>query len=136
MYKTKTNNTSHSVVIAHDHIEVDGKRWKWDLVKISEDQFHLIHNHVSYLIQFEKGDPDGKQVHLKLNGIPLEVEVLDKYDILLEKLGMNQISQNSHLEVKAPMPGKILEVTVKPGQAVQKGDQLLVLEAMKMENMF
>ena len=36
--------------------------------------------------------------------------------------------------VKAPMPGKVLAVHVKPGQAVSKGDALVVLEAMKMEH--
>lgn len=36
--------------------------------------------------------------------------------------------------VKAPMPGKILSVAVSAGQAVKKGDLLLVLEAMKMQN--
>ena len=37
-------------------------------------------------------------------------------------------------EVKSPMPGTILNVPVKAGQAVKKGDVLVVLEAMKMEN--
>ena len=36
--------------------------------------------------------------------------------------------------VDAPMPGNIISVNVKPGQAVKKGDVLLILEAMKMEN--
>ena len=36
--------------------------------------------------------------------------------------------------VKAPMPGNIIKVNAKPGQAVKKGDVLVVLEAMKMEN--
>ena len=36
--------------------------------------------------------------------------------------------------VKAPMPGNIMKVNVKPGQSVKKGDVLVVLEAMKMEN--
>ena len=36
--------------------------------------------------------------------------------------------------VKAPMPGNIIKVNVKPGDAIKKGDVLLVLEAMKMEN--
>ena len=38
------------------------------------------------------------------------------------------------LAVKAPMPGNIIKVNVKPGDAVKKGDVLVVLEAMKMEN--
>ena len=37
-------------------------------------------------------------------------------------------------QVKAPMPGTILDVKVQNGQAVKKGDVLVVLEAMKMEN--
>lgn len=36
--------------------------------------------------------------------------------------------------VKSPMPGTIINVLVKPGQAVKKGDVLVILEAMKMEN--
>ena len=36
--------------------------------------------------------------------------------------------------IDAPMPGNIISVNVKPGQAVKKGDVLLILEAMKMEN--
>ena len=36
--------------------------------------------------------------------------------------------------VKAPMPGNILSVSVKPGDAVKKGQAIMVLEAMKMEN--
>ena len=40
------------------------------------------------------------------------------------------------VKVNAPMPGKILKVNVNAGAAVKKGDVLLVLEAMKMENEF
>lgn len=36
--------------------------------------------------------------------------------------------------VKAPMPGNILKINVAPGQKVEEGDVLIVLEAMKMEN--
>jgi biotin carboxyl carrier protein len=36
--------------------------------------------------------------------------------------------------VKAPMPGMVLKVLVRPGQQIEKGDGLLILEAMKMEN--
>lgn len=37
-------------------------------------------------------------------------------------------------EILAPMPGTIIEVSVKPGDAVEEGQEMLVLEAMKMEN--
>ena len=38
------------------------------------------------------------------------------------------------VEVKAPMPGKILEVLVKVGDQVKEDDEVVMLEAMKMEN--
>jgi len=37
-------------------------------------------------------------------------------------------------EIKAPMPGLILDIKVAPGDVVKKGDVLVILEAMKMEN--
>lgn len=45
----------------------------------------------------------------------------------------NQESHGEGLE-KAPMPGTILDVKVKPGDVVKKGQTLVLLEAMKMEN--
>ncbi len=38
------------------------------------------------------------------------------------------------VKVSAPMPGKILDIRVSAGQAVKRGDVLMILEAMKMEN--
>ena len=45
-----------------------------------------------------------------------------------------QATSTSGTEVKAPMSGTIYKVVVSPGQAVSKGDVLIILEAMKMEN--
>lgn len=50
------------------------------------------------------------------------------------RLGLQAGGGQKINSVKAPMPGLVLEVSVAPGQAVQKGDTLLILEAMKMEN--
>ncbi|WP_312426766.1 biotin/lipoyl-containing protein [Lacrimispora sp.] len=44
------------------------------------------------------------------------------------------VGSEGDLKVAAPMPGKILGLKVSPGQAVKRGDVLVLLEAMKMEN--
>ncbi|HEX3386534.1 MAG TPA: acetyl-CoA carboxylase biotin carboxyl carrier protein subunit, partial [Mucilaginibacter sp.] len=58
----------------------------------------------------------------------------DQYDILLDQLGMSSLNSAHISEVKAPMPGLVLKISVKVGDVVKKGDNLFVLEAMKMEN--
>jgi biotin carboxyl carrier protein len=49
-------------------------------------------------------------------------------------MGMSANVETQEKQVESPMPGKILQVMVTPGTAVDEGDPLLVLEAMKMEN--
>ena len=55
-------------------------------------------------------------------------------DLLLEKLGIDNAATQGKNDVKAPMPGLILDVLVDIGDEVKKGTPLLILEAMKMEN--
>ena len=53
---------------------------------------------------------------------------------MLHSLGMDNLASKKVADLKAPMPGLVLEIAVKVGQEVAKGDTLLILEAMKMEN--
>ena len=78
---------------------------------------------------------DGKTFTLKINGQLLELNAKDHYDLLLEQMGMSAANTTKASKLKAPMPGKVLDVMVQPGQTVSKGEGLLILEAMKMENM-
>ena len=78
---------------------------------------------------------DGKTFTLKINDQLLELNAKDHYDLLLEQMGMSAANTAKASKLKAPMPGKVLEVMVQPGQTVAKGEGLLILEAMKMENM-
>jgi biotin carboxyl carrier protein len=49
-------------------------------------------------------------------------------------MGIKLAVESHNLDIKAPMPGKVIEVNVKEGDTILKGDAILILEAMKMEN--
>ena len=49
-------------------------------------------------------------------------------------MGFGIASAKQIKEIKAPMPGLVLEIAVSDGQEVNEGDKILILEAMKMEN--
>jgi Acetyl/propionyl-CoA carboxylase, alpha subunit len=69
-----------------------------------------------------------------VNGRHYPVILKDKFDVLLEKMGMNSNAGAKVNHVRAPMPGLIISLKVKNGDEVKTGDTLLILEAMKMEN--
>jgi biotin carboxyl carrier protein len=58
----------------------------------------------------------------------------DQFDELLHQLGMDSQNTSKIAELKAPMPGLVLRILASEGDEVMKGGNLLVLEAMKMEN--
>jgi len=81
-----------------------------------------------------EGPDESGAMTVKIGGVLREVTVLDERALLLDKMGMNTSDSGADLQLCAPMPGKVLSVLVKAGQDVKVGDSLLILEAMKMEN--
>jgi biotin carboxyl carrier protein len=75
-----------------------------------------------------------KTLTISLNGKTVSVTLKEPLDDLLHSMGLDKMATAKVSHVKAPMPGLVLNVLVEAGQEVKKGDKLLVLEAMKMEN--
>ncbi len=105
-----------------------------DLVTIAPGVFHMIHQHRSVTIHLVQQDAAGKKMRLEIDGEQFDIEIKDELDQMLDQMGFNNVSTRVMKEVKAPMPGLVLEVNVKEGQTVAEGDKLLILGAMKMEN--
>jgi biotin carboxyl carrier protein len=77
---------------------------------------------------------DGHTLEFLLNGNRYKVEVKNEQDILLERLGFQANTSGGSGEIRAPMPGKILELLVDLNDEIKHGDPVVILEAMKMEN--
>ena len=113
---------------------INGNSFQWDKVKISEGYFHILYQKKSYRAEVVTADKSTKSFTFKINGKNYTVDLKDKFDLLLEKMGMNTATAGKINLIKAPMPGLIIDLKVKAGDVVKPGDQLLILEAMKMEN--
>ena len=77
---------------------------------------------------------DGATTRVWIDGTPVEVEVRTEAEQLLERFGLDAGDAAADREIHAPMPGLVLRVLVAPGDAVEAGQGVAVLEAMKMEN--
>ena len=113
---------------------LNGKEFNWDVIKVKENSYHIIKDNKSYNLEVLSVDVVEKSFIIKVDGIKYNFNAKDKYDELLHSLGMDTMAIAKVLDLKAPMPGLVLEVSVEGGQSVSKGDALLILEAMKMEN--
>ncbi len=94
----------------------------------------MLQNDQSHNIEVVSLDTDTKTVKININGTNYTVSLKDKLDLLLEQMGIGNAAAQKINDLKAPMPGLVLEIKVIPGDMVEKGDALIVLEAMKMEN--
>lgn len=128
------NSKTFEVAQKEDELTVDGSSIKWDLLKISDGHFHILYKNKTYRAEVVKHDMATKTYTVKLNGKTHSVKLKDKFDLLLEKMGIADVSANKLNHIKAPMPGLIIDLKVKAGDVVKAGDALLILEAMKMEN--
>lgn len=105
-----------------------------DIVKKSPAAFNVINGHRSVNVKLLEADPDGKKLTLEVDGENFTIEIKDELDLMLDKMGFGAVSNKQVKEIKAPMPGLVLEIAVTEGQVVKEGDKILILVAMKMEN--
>ena len=117
-----------------DNWTIDKVLFDGDIVKLKENHYHAIWNNKSYNIEVIDSNLSDKTFQLLINGQLLTTTAKDQFDLLLEGMGMQAKAVQKINHVKAPMPGLIQSIAVVEGDTVSKGDMLLVLVAMKMEN--
>jgi len=128
------NEKKWQVDITKNEILVDGFLFQWDLQPLKPGFFHIIKDNKSYTAEIIQADYSAKIFTIRINGHDHTLTIKDRFDLLLEKMGMSQTAVNKVNEIKAPMPGLIVDIKVSAGQEVKKGDPIMILEAMKMEN--
>src|SRR5476649_322030 len=135
MYQIKVNSKFDFKLIRNKSgFLVNGQAELAYIRQLSPVNYHVIHNLNSYNVEVVSLDTSAKTAEIKVNGNTYTVSAKDQFDLLLDQLGMSNAGASKVSELKAPMPGLVLKIFVSEGDAVQKGDNLFILEAMKMEN--
>src|SRR5512142_1120375 len=119
-------------VIDEKHVSVDGKIYEVDFESVSgQPVYSLIvdgRSHESYIYP---GD-DSWQVLLRGRLYPVTVE--DEREKRLRAAAGGGVAETGEFHLRAPMPGLVVAVPVEEGQAVKRGEVLVILESMKMQN--
>jgi len=135
MFKIKVNNEYFfNLDKKGKDVHLNDEKLKLDISSISDRESHVIYKDRSFNVSIVELNKETKKCSLKVNGNRYEVEAEDHFDQLLKQLGMDSLATNKIAEIKAPMPGLVLSILVEEGNEINKGDGILVLEAMKMEN--
>ena len=102
--------------------------------KVNAHHIHAIDGHNAIRAEIFAADFLKKKYSIRINGAFYEVAFKGDVALLIDELGLSANITSVSNELLAPMPGLIVDIMVKAGSKIQKGDGLLVLEAMKMEN--
>ncbi len=132
--KVKIGDKEYSVEASGGTGSVNGQSMDWDIREYGSGLFHVTLAGKAYDARILKTDPESKSLSIRVNGNKYVLVLKDKYDELLHDLGLDSLEGAGIKELKAPMPGLVLDVRVREGQAISKGEGIVVLEAMKMEN--
>ncbi len=135
MYKVKVNDQFLFEIENKDSaFLVNGEQVQLDVSTLSHNNTHVLYQNTSFNTELVEINKAEKTCKIKVNGNTYQISIEDQFDVLLKQLGLDNLTSNKISEIKAPMPGLVLKVLIEENTEVKKGDNLLILEAMKMEN--
>jgi len=127
--------THYNIIVDKENFNIGPKEIaSLDIIATGKLQYHALQNNESYIINILNTDFASKIITVEVNGNSYEMTLADEYDRMVEKMGLLTAKTHKINSIKAPMPGLIIDIMVTIGQKVEAGTPLIVLSAMKMEN--
>jgi len=133
------------VILRCNPNQMANQQWKLDGEKVVpnhqgtviwEDKrfFKVVHKGQTFHGEIMEEQLENRKLRLKINHREFVVSKDGPLDGLIAELGLDKVKERKLQQLKSPMPGRIVGITVQVGDLVGVGDALLTLEAMKMEN--
>ncbi len=131
------NENEYEATLLNDakEIIINGKPKKVELLhKIVENVWSVSIDNIVSIVEFDY-EPNG-DAKVYIDGFQFDVKIYDPLHLQLKKFLKTKDSEDHSgiTKIKAPMPGLIVKVLCKEGDNVRKGDNIVIIEAMKMEN--
>ncbi len=121
-------------ILDEHHIKINGQDYEVDFTAIGGHPIYsILASGRSFEVSVHPGD-EADLWHVLLRGRLYEVLVEDEEERRLRAQAGVAHEDRRTVRIKSPMPGLVVEVKVAPDQEVAKGDVLLILESMKMQN--
>jgi acetyl/propionyl-CoA carboxylase alpha subunit len=137
MYKVSiADKWNAEISFEENQVWMNGEQVEWSDEKLDDNRYSILFGKQSFVAELVDEDQENKKLTIRINGTDYVVSVLEPMDQVLEEMGINYGKYKKINEIRAPMPGLVLKILVTPGQLVKGGDPIVVLEAMKMENIF
>ncbi|MBK8486075.1 MAG: acetyl-CoA carboxylase biotin carboxyl carrier protein subunit [Saprospiraceae bacterium] len=118
----------HIIHATEDEISEKG------ISKIAPDTYRILHNNKNFQASITNISLLDNTIELKIGKRKKIIQIKNPIQQLIQTLGYNDSKANHLDSLQAPMPGMVLEIPIQVGDLVLKGDHLITLEAMKMEN--
>jgi biotin carboxyl carrier protein len=132
-YLTTIGDKTYIIEINQDdEVIIDGERRALDMRPIDDELYSLLLDNRSFEVLVEEAG-DG-EYRVLINGVAYYVQVADERARRLAQAAGAFAPTSGEIVIKSPMPGLIVAVPVTEGQRVSKGQVVVVLESMKMEN--
>ena len=131
-YITTINDKEFVIDIQRDGtILVNGEKREVDFLALGPSLYSVITEHTSHEMVVEER---GSLIEVLMRGRLFTSHVLDERTQLMASRRGGSEPETGEIVIKAPMPGLILEIPVAEGQQVTKGQTVVILESMKMQN--
>lgn len=131
LVQTRIGDRTFTIEREGDRVTVDGEPVDLRVSRLGDQTLLLVIDGEPTVVTVEPTESGGIAT---VAGHRIEVGVKTETDLLLERFGMEAGDSAADREVRAPMPGLVLRLLVEPGDTVEAGQGVVVLEAMKMEN--
>lgn len=121
-------------IIINDNISYTPQDNDFEIISVDGDIALVRLNGENHKIRLIVQDPKNKSFVFEINKKNYQIKIKEDIDVLIEQLNKNTKSAIKVNDLKAPMPGQVKSILAHQGANVSKGDPLLIIEAMKMEN--